>query len=57
LAYGVLKELAKAEFSLEGRKRFLLDEVDAISSVSGGSSPPLITAFWPPYFEDFESRF
>jgi len=58
LAYGVLKELAKAEFSLEGRKRFLLDEVDAISSVSGGSfTAAYYGLFGRRIFEDFESRF
>lgn len=58
LAYGVLEELAKAEFSLEGRKRSLLDEVDAISSVSGGSfTAAYYGLFGRRIFEDFESRF
>jgi NTE family protein len=37
LSYGVLEELRKTEIVLDGRKRRLLDEVDGISSVSGGS--------------------
>lgn len=58
LAYGVLEELAKAEFSLEGRKRSLLDEVDTISSVSGGSfTAAYYGLFGRRIFEDFESRF
>lgn len=58
LAYGVLEELAKAEFSLEGQKRSLLDEVDTISSVSGGSfTAAYYGLFGRRIFEDFESRF
>lgn len=37
LAYGVLEELAATEVQWEGRRKRLLDEVDIISSVSGGS--------------------
>src|SRR5512139_1158231 len=37
LAYGVLEELRKSEVIIDGRRRRLLDEVDWISSVSGGS--------------------
>lgn len=38
LAYGVLAELSRIELPAEGgRRRTLLDEVDVISSVSGGS--------------------
>src|SRR3972149_7972761 len=58
LAYGVLEELAKAEFSLEGRKRTLLDEVDTISSVSGGSfTAAYYGLFGRRIFEDFEEKF
>jgi NTE family protein len=58
LAYGVLEELAKAEFSAEGRNRYLLDEVDVISSVSGGSfTAAYYGLFGRRIFEDFESRF
>jgi NTE family protein len=37
LSYGVLEELRKTEVVIDGKKRRLLDEVDGISSVSGGS--------------------
>jgi len=58
LAYGVLEELDKAEITLKGRKRSLLDQVDAISSVSGGSfTAAYYGLFGRRIFEDFESRF
>ena len=58
LAYGVLEELARTEIFLEGRKRSLLDEVDAISSVSGGSfTAAYYGLFGRRIFEDFTSRF
>jgi len=58
LAYGVLEELARTEIFLDGRKRFLLDEVDAISSVSGGSfTAAYYGLFGRRIFQDFESRF
>lgn len=37
LAYGVLEALRDTTVSLDGRPQRLLDEIDAISSVSGGS--------------------
>ncbi|HMB59813.1 MAG TPA: patatin-like phospholipase family protein [Xanthomonadales bacterium] len=37
MAYGVLDELRKTEVSINGKPTRLLDEVDHISSVSGGS--------------------
>lgn len=37
LSYGVLQELRQATYSAEGQTRRMLDEVDAISAVSGGS--------------------
>jgi NTE family protein len=58
LAYGVMEQLAQTDITLEGRKRFLMDEVDAISGVSGGSFP---AAYYGLYgqriFDDFETRF
>jgi NTE family protein len=36
-SYGVLEALRDTTFEVEGKKRRLLDEVDVISSVSGGS--------------------
>ena len=58
LSYGVLEELRKTEVVLEGRKRRLLDEVDGISSVSGGSfTAGYYGLFGDRIFEDFESKF
>ncbi|MBS1170337.1 MAG: patatin-like phospholipase family protein [Burkholderiaceae bacterium] len=37
LSHGVLEELAETRIKWEGRERILLNEVDVISSVSGGS--------------------
>jgi NTE family protein len=57
-SYGVLEELRKTEIVLEGRKRRLLDEVDGISSVSGGSfTAGYYGLFGDRTFEDFESKF
>ena len=36
-AYGVLEELAATQINFDGRDRSLLDEVDIVSGVSGGS--------------------
>ncbi|MEE8265291.1 MAG: patatin-like phospholipase family protein [Acidiferrobacterales bacterium] len=58
LAYGVLEELAKTEVVVEGQRRQLLDEVDVISSVSGGSfTAAYYGLFRDRIFEDFEERF
>jgi len=58
LSYGVLEELARTEIVWEGERRRLLDEVDLISSVSGGS---FTAAYYALYgdriFCDFESGF
>jgi NTE family protein len=39
LGYGVLEELRRTEVTVNGVKRRLLDEVDVISAVSGGTFP------------------
>ena len=58
LSYGVLEELRKTEVVIDGKKRRLLDEVDAISSVSGGSfTAGYYGLFGDRIFEDFESKF
>jgi NTE family protein len=58
LSYGVLEELRKTEIFLDGRKRRLLDEVDGISSVSGGSfTAGYYGLFGDRIFEHFESKF
>jgi NTE family protein len=58
LAYGVLEELRRQEIGWEGRRRRLLDEVDLIYAVSGGS---LVAGYYAlrgeQLFEDFEARF
>src|SRR5512136_647217 len=58
LSYGVLEELRKTEVVIDGNKRRLLDEVDGISSVSGGSfTAGYYGLFGDRIFEDFESKF
>ena len=58
LAYGVLEELRDTEISVDGAPKSLLEEVDTISGVSGGSFP---AAYYGLYgdriFEEFEPRF
>jgi len=58
LAYGVLEQLKNTEIVWEGAKKRLLDEVDVISSVSGGS---FTAAYYALYgdriFKDFDARF
>src|SRR5262245_47530599 len=39
LGYGVLEELRRTEVMVHGVKRRILDEVDVISAVSGGTFP------------------
>ncbi len=57
-SYGVLEELAKTDIMIDGKKRRLLDEVDAISSVSGGSfTAGYYGLFGERIFEDFEAKF
>ncbi len=58
LSYGVLEELKKTEVVIAGEKRRLLDEVDGISGVSGGSfTAGYYGLFGDRIFEDFESKF
>lgn len=58
LSYGVLEQLKDTEIVWEGKKKRLLDEVDVISSVSGGS---FTAAYYALYgdriFKDFDTRF
>ncbi|MCC7490172.1 MAG: patatin-like phospholipase family protein [Gammaproteobacteria bacterium] len=39
LGFGVIEELRRTEIVVDGRRRRLLDEVDVISAVSGGTLP------------------
>jgi NTE family protein len=58
MAYGVMQELAATPVHTSRGKRRLLDEVDVISSVSGGS---FVSAYYGLFgdrlFVDFEERF
>jgi NTE family protein len=57
-SYGVLEELKNTEVTINGKTRRLLDEVDAISAVSGGSfTAGYYGLFGDRIFEDFEARF
>ena len=58
LSYGVLQKLRDTTVTIEGKQRRLLDEIDLISSVSGGS---FTSAYYGLYgdriFKDFENKF
>ena len=57
LSYGVLEKLRDTEIMWEGQQRRLLDEVDIISSVSGGSlTAAYYGLFGEQIFEDFEEK-
>lgn len=57
-AYGVLEELRDTRVTVNGEEVRLLDEIDTISAVSGGTFP---AAYYGLYgeriFEDFEEKF
>ncbi|MCC7327198.1 MAG: patatin-like phospholipase family protein [Burkholderiales bacterium] len=58
LAYGVLEQMAKTGINWEGQSKRLLDEVDIISAVSGGSYTAAYYALYRDrIFEDFERAF
>lgn len=58
LSYGVLEELARTQIVWEGQQRRLLDEVDYISAVSGGSFTAAYYALYgDQIFTDFEDKF
>ncbi|MDE0886081.1 MAG: patatin-like phospholipase family protein [Myxococcota bacterium] len=57
-AYGVLEELRATQVVLDGQSTRLLDEIDTISAVSGGTFPAAYYGlFGDRIFEDFESKF
>lgn len=58
LAYGVLEALRDTSIEWQGRRRSLLDEVDVISSISGGSFPAAYYALrGKQMFDEFPDRF
>src|SRR5262245_806356 len=57
LGYGVLEELRRTEITVNGVKGRLLDEVDVISAVSGGTFPATYYALrGEKTFEEFEAK-
>ncbi len=57
-SYGVLEAFRDTKVNIRGRERRLLDEVDWISGVSGGSfTAAYYGLFRDRMFEDFETRF
>ena len=57
-AYGVIEALANTQVVINKKSRRLLDEVDIISSVSGGSfTAAYYGLFGNRIFEDFETKF
>ena len=58
LAYGTMEALRDVKLKMGGRSRRLLDEVDVINAVSGGS---IVAAYYAVHreglFRDFESKF
>lgn len=58
LSFGVLKKLAALNIEWEGKQKRLLDEVDCISSVSGGSfTAAYYSLFGDRIFADFQQKF
>lgn len=58
LAYGVLEKLRDTHILWEGKERRLLDEVDVINSVSGGSYAAAYYGLYPDtFFSGFPERF
>ena len=57
-AYGILEALRDTRITVDGRERRLLDEVDIITSVSGGSYPAAYYGlFGDRIFKDFRAKF
>lgn len=57
-AYGVLEELAVTHVAFDGRVRSLVDEIDQVSSVSGGSfTAAYLGLHGREAFKDFPERF
>jgi len=57
-SYGVLEELRRTEIVVNGKRRRLIDEVDLITGVSGGSFTALAYALYGErLFAEYEERF
>ena len=57
-SYGVLEELRRTEIVVDGQKRRLIDEVDGMAGVSGGSFTALSYALYGDrLFTEYEERF
>ena len=57
-SYGVLEELRRTEITVDGQRRRLIDEVDMITGVSGGSFTALAYALHGErLFAEYEERF
>ena len=57
-SYGVLEELRRTEVIVNGQRRRLIDEVDVITGVSGGSFTALSYALYGDrLFSEYEERF
>jgi len=57
-SYGVLEELRRTEIVVDGKHRRLVDEVDLITGVSGGSFTALAYALYGDrLFSEYEERF
>lgn len=57
-SYGVLEELRRTEVAVDGQRRRLIDEVDLITGVSGGSFTALAYALYGDrLFSEYEGRF
>ena len=58
LAFGALRELAQQEIVWEGKRKRLLDELDLIHALSGGTfTGAYYTLYRDRIFQDFEQRF
>ena len=57
-SYGVLEELRRTEITVNGERRRMIDEVDAIAGVSGGSFTALSYALYgEELFSEYPDRF
>jgi len=57
-SYGVLEELQRTEIVVDGKRRRMIDEVDVVTGVSGGSFTALAYALYGDrLFSEYEQRF